>query len=323
MESAQTTQNSAPLHDDFETPAAIAARSASLVRIRPEKGWVSLKLGELWQYRELLFFLTWRDVKVRYKQTILGAAWAIIQPFFTMVVFSLFFGRLAGIPSDGIPYPIFSYAALVPWTFFANGLTLSSNSLVTSSNLIKKVYFPRLVVPISSVISGLVDFGLAFVVLFAMMIFYGISPLNRPLDLPLLFPAGFDFLPTVFGASYNILFLPYFLLLALTTSLGVGLWLSAMNVQFRDVRYLVPFMTQIWMFATPIAYPSSLLSEPWRTIYGLNPMSGVVEGFRWALLGTDTAPGPIIIVSSIVALLLLISGAFYFRRMEKTFADVV
>ncbi len=323
MESAKTTQNTAAQPDDPETGLASVARSSTLVQIRPERGWVSLRMGELWQYRELLFFLTWRDVKVRYKQTILGAAWAIIQPFFTMVVFSLFFGRLAGIPSDGIPYPIFSYAALVPWTFFANGLTLSSNSLVASSNLIKKVYFPRLVVPVSSVISGLVDFALAFSVLLVMMLVYGISPLNQPVDLPLLMPAGVDLMPLVYGPSYNILFLPYFLLLALTTSLGVGLWLSAMNVQFRDVRYLVPFMTQIWLFATPIAYPSSLLSEPWRTLYGINPMAGVVEGFRWALLGTETAPGPIIIVSSIMALLLLVSGAFYFRRMEKTFADVV
>ncbi len=323
MESAKTTQNSPARPTEAEDALTAAGRAATLVQIRPERGWVSLRLGELWQYRELLFFLTWRDVKVRYKQTILGAAWAIIQPFFTMVVFSLFFGRLAGIPSDGIPYPIFSYAALVPWTFFANGLTLSSNSLVASSNLIKKVYFPRLVVPVSSVVSGLVDFVLAFSVLLVMMLVYGINPLSQPVDLPLLMPAGVELFPTVYGPSYNILFLPYFLLLALTTSLGVGLWLSAMNVQFRDVRYLVPFMTQIWLFATPIAYPSSLLSEPWRTIYGINPMAGVVEGFRWALLGTETAPGPIIIVSSIVALLLLVSGAFYFRRMEKTFADVV
>lgn len=293
------------------------------VRIQPARGWVSLQLDEIWRYRELLFFLTWRDVKVRYKQTILGASWAIIQPFLTMVVFSLFFGRLAGIPSDGIPYPIFSYAALVPWTFFANGLTQSSNSLVNSSNLIKKVYFPRLIVPVSTVISGVVDFALAFGVLVVMMVFYGISPFNRPVELPLLFSAGVDLMPTVYAATYNIIFLPYFLLLAFVTSLGVGLWLSAMNVQFRDVRYLVPFLVQIWMFATPIAYPSSLLDEPWRTIYGINPMAGVVEGFRWALLGTDTAPGPIIIVSTIVALALLVSGALYFRRMEKTFADVV
>lgn len=272
---------------------------ASVLRLEPSLGWVSLRLHELWEYRELLYFLTWRDIKVRYKQTVLGAAWAIIQPFFTMVIFSLFFGKLAKIPSDGIPYPIFAYAALVPWIFFANGLTQSSNSLVGSANLIKKVYFPRLVIPISSVVSGAVDFVLAFTVLLGMMLFYGIFP------------------------TFNIIWLPFLLVLAFVTSLGVGLWFSAMNVQFRDVRYTIPFLTQVWLFATPIAYPSSLLSEPWRTVYGLNPMVGVVEGFRWALLGTDTAPGPVIVVSSLAALFILIGGAFYFRRMEKTFADVV
>ncbi len=270
-----------------------------MIRIEPTKGWVSLKLYEVWEYRELLYFLTWRDIKVRYKQTVLGAAWAIIQPFFTMVVFSLFFGRLAKIPSDGVPYPIFSYAALVPWTFFANGLNQSSNSLVVSGNLIKKVYFPRLVAPISAVLSGSVDFFLAFIVLLGMMFFYDVYP------------------------SANIIFLPIFFLMIMITSMGVGFWLSAMNVQFRDIRYTLPFLTQFWMFATPIAYPSSLLSEPWKTIYGINPMVGVIEGFRWALLGTNTAPGPIIIVSFLVALFLLISGAFYFRRLEKNFADVV
>lgn len=270
-----------------------------VTRIEPSKGWVSLKLHELWEYRELLYFLTWRDIKVRYKQTVLGAAWAIIQPFFTMMVFSLFFGRLAKVPSDGIPYPIFSYAALVPWTFFAHGLNQASNSLVSSANLITKVYFPRLAVPIATLISGVVDFMLAFMVLLGMMLYFGIAP------------------------TANVFWLPFFLLLALITALGTSLWLSAMNVQFRDVRYLVPFLMQFWLFATPIAYPTSLLSEPWRTLYGINPMAGVVEGFRWALLGTDTAPGPIIIVSSLAALTLLLSGAFYFRRMEKTFADVV
>lgn len=270
------------------------------LRIEPSHGWVSLQLREIWRYRELLYFLTWRDVKVRYKQTILGAAWAIIQPLMTMIVFSLFFGNLAKIPSDGVPYPIFSYTALVPWAYFASALNASSNSLVGSSNLIKKIYFPRLVIPIASVISGSVDFLLAFVVLLAMML-------------------GFGIVPTI-----NVIFLPVLLLLGVMTSLGIGLWLSAMNVQFRDVRYTVPFLTQFWLFATPIAYPSSLIeSDLARTIYGINPMVGVVEGFRWALLGTDTAPGPIIIVSFLAATLLLTSGAFYFRRMEKTFADVV
>src|SRR5438876_6974207 len=255
-----------------------AIASAPVLILQPTSGFLRLKLRDLWEYRELLYFLVWRDVKVRYKQTALGASWAIIQPFLTMVVFSIFFGHLAKVPSDGIPYPIFSYAALVPWTFFANGLAQSSNSLVGSANLIKKVYFPRLSVPLATVLSGVVDFALAFLVLLGMMFWYGIVP------------------------TINVLWLPLFLLLALVTALGVGLWLSALNVQFRDVRYVVPFLTQFWLFATPIAYPSSLLHQPWRTIYGLNPMAGVVEGFRWALLGTKTAPGPMLFVSSTVAL---------------------
>ncbi len=270
-----------------------------VTRIQPSRGWVSLKLHELWEYRELLYFLTWRDIKVRYKQTALGAAWAIIQPLFTMMVFSLFFGRLAKIPSDGIPYPIFCYAALVPWTFFANGLTQSSNSLVGSSNLITKVYFPRLTIPLATVFSGLIDFLLAFALLLAMMVYY-----NVPITL-------------------KVFWFPVFLSLALVTSLGVGLWLSALNVQYRDVRYVVPFIAQFWMLATPIAYPSSLLKEPWRTAYGLNPMAGVVEGFRWALLGSQISVGPLLIASALASVLILIGGAFYFRRMEKTFADVV
>lgn len=273
--------------------------SGTYMRIQASPGWVPLKLSELWQYRELFYFLTWRDIKVRYKQTALGASWAIIQPLFTMVIFSIFFGRLAKIPSDGIPYPIFSYAALVPWTFFSNGMAQSSNSLVGSANLIKKVYFPRLVVPVSSVIGGAVDFVLAFAVLLGLMFHYGI------------------------GLTLNVVWLPLFLLLAFTTSLGVGLWLSALNVEYRDIRYVVPFLTQFWMFATPIAYPSSLLSEPWKTVYGLNPMVGVVEGFRWALLGTKTMTGPMVYASAFVSLAILVGGAFYFRRMEKSFADVV
>jgi lipopolysaccharide transport system permease protein len=267
--------------------------------IKPSKGWVSLGLKDLWEYRELLYFLTWRDIKVRYKQTVLGATWAIIQPFFTMVVFSLFFGRLAKIPSDGIPYPLFAFAALVPWTFFANGLSQSSNSLVGSANLITKVYFPRLIIPVSSILSGFIDFAIAFAVFILMALYYGIFP------------------------TISIILLPFLLLLGFTTALGVGLWLSALNVKFRDVRYMIPFLTQFWLFATPIAYPSSLLSEPWRTIYGINPMVGVVEGFRWAILGTDTAPGPMIFVSALVSLALLISGVFYFKRVEKSFADII
>jgi lipopolysaccharide transport system permease protein len=274
-------------------------RGSPLLRIKPSKGWTSLGLRELWEYRELLYFFTWRDIKVRYKQTVLGAAWAIIQPFFTMVVFSLFFGRLAQIPSDDVPYPIFSYTALVPWMLFANGLIQASDSMVSNANLLRKVYFPRLAVPIAVILSGVVDFALAFLVLIGMMLYYGMVP------------------------TINIVWLPLFLLLALATSLGAGFWLSAMNVQFRDVRYAVPFLVQLWLFATPIVYPSTLLPEPWRTLYGLNPMAGVVEGFRWALLGTATSPQPIITVSALIALTLTLSGALYFRRQEKTFADVV
>ncbi|UVT19545.1 MAG: ABC transporter permease [Nitrospira sp.] len=273
--------------------------NAQIIRITATKGWVALQLKELWAYRELLYFLIWRDVKVRYKQTALGAAWAIIQPVFTMIVFSVFFGRLGKIPSDGVPYPLFAYAALVPWTFFSQGLSQASNSLVGSGNLIKKVYFPRLSVPIAAVTSGLIDFAIAFIVLLGMILYYGITP------------------------TLNVVWLPFLLLLTLITSLGVSLWLSALNVQFRDVRHAIPFLTQFWLFATPIAYPSSLLSEPWRTLYSINPMVGVVEGFRWALLGTDTAPGPMIIVSALAALAILVSGTFYFRRLEKTFADVI
>lgn len=267
--------------------------------IRPPDGSFSLGLKDVFQYRELIYFLSIRNIKIRYKQTILGASWAIIQPFFTMVVFSLFFGNLAGVPSDGIEYPLFSYAALVPWTFFANSMIQSSQSLVGNANLITKVYFPRLAIPLSTVLSGIIDFILAFVVLLGMMVFFGQSP------------------------TINVIFLPYFFLLTWVTTTGVGIWLAAMNVQFRDVRYAIPFFVQFWLFSTPIAYSSSLLSEPWRTLYGLNPMVGVVEGFRWALLGTDTAPGPIIIASSIVSLLIFVSGLWYFNKMEKSFADIV
>jgi lipopolysaccharide transport system permease protein len=269
------------------------------IRIQRSKGWVSLRLKELWEFRELVYFLTWRDVKVRYKQTVLGAAWAILQPLLTMLVFSLVFGRLAQIPSDGVPYPVFTFAALVPWSFFANGLTQSSNSLVGSANLITKVYFPRLAVPIATILSGVIDFVLAFVVLLGLLAYYHVMP------------------------SSHIIWLPLFLLLALMTSLGTGLWLSAMNVLFRDVRYTVPFLTQFWLFATPIAYPSSLIREPWRTVFAINPMVGAVEGFRWALFGTRPAPVIPVAVSFVVALLLMVTGALYFRRMERTFADIV
>jgi lipopolysaccharide transport system permease protein len=252
----------------------------------------------LWEYRELLYFLVWRDIKVRYKQTALGAAWAILQPVLTMVVFSVFFGRLAKVPSDGIPYPVFALAALVPWQLFAYSVSESTNSLVVSQNLIKKVYFPRLLIPVASVLAGLVDFAISFVALVGLMTYYGIRP------------------------TAAIAILPLFILLAVASALCVGLWLSALNVQFRDVRYTIPFLTQFWMFVTPVAYPSSLIPGKWRTVFGLNPMAGVVEGFRWALLGKATSLGPLLAVSIGVVVVLLFGGLVYFRRMESTFADV-
>ena len=267
--------------------------------ITPPTGLAVPDLRELWAYRELLYFLVWRDVKVRYKQTGLGIAWAVLQPLLTMLVFSLFFGRLARVPSDGVPYPLFALAALVPWTFFAYGLTQSANSVVADQQLVTKVYFPRLAIPTATVLSGAVDLVPSLVVLLGLMLYFGLAP------------------------SLNALWTGPLLLLAFVTALGAGLWLAALNVRYRDVRYTLPFLTQLWLFATPIAYPSSLLAEPWRTIYGINPMAGVVEGFRWALLGTDTAPGPIIAVSALAALLLLVGGVFYFRRMEDSFADVI
>lgn len=274
--------------------------SPEITRIESTSGWVAVRIGELYKYRELLYFFTWRDIKVRYKQTILGASWAILQPVMTMVVFSLFFGRLARMPSDGIPYPLFSLTALVPWTFFANGMIKASNSLVGSANIIKKIYFPRLALPISAVLGGLVDFVLAFVVLIVMLLVYGVVP------------------------TIHIIWLPFFILLAFLTSLGVSLWLAALNVQFRDVRYIVPFIVQLWMFSSPVVYPASLIENPfYRALYALNPMVGVIEGFRWSLLGTETPPSMMTFFSIGVTLVLLVGGAFYFRRMEKTFADVV
>lgn len=272
--------------------------SLPVVVIRPSLGWIPINLRDLWIYRELLYFLTWREVKVRYKQTLLGAAWAIIQPFFMMVVFTLFFGKLARVPSEGIPYPLFNYAALLPWTLFAEGITRSSNSLIQDANLVKKVYFPRLVMPLSSILSPLVDFAIAFTILIGMMFYYGYPP------------------------TMQMLWLPAFIILALMTALGVGLWLSAINVKYRDVRYVIPFLIQLWLFASPVVYSSSLLPEKFQVIYGLNPMAGVIEGFRWALLGTEP-PGSLIAISVIIVIVILISGAFYFRRSEKTFADVI
>jgi lipopolysaccharide transport system permease protein len=281
-----------------EIPKSSTDHSSAL-RIEPAHGWNSLALRELWQYRELLYFLTWRDIKVRYKQTLLGAAWAVIQPFFMMVVFSLFFGWLARVPSDGIPYPVFTFSALLPWQLFSHALTESSNSVVGNQNLITKVYFPRLVIPIAAVLGGVVDFVIAFVLLSVMMLYYGIVP------------------------GWAIVTLPGFILLALLTALGVGLWLSALNAQYRDVRYTISFLVQIWLVATPVAYPSSLVPERWRGLYGLNPMAGVVEGFRWALLGKSEPPGLMLWVSIAVVVSLLVGGLYYFRRMEQEFADVV
>ncbi|HEX2980163.1 MAG TPA: ABC transporter permease [Anaerolineaceae bacterium] len=271
------------------------------VHIEPSRGWVSLSLRDLWIYRELLYFLTWRDIKVRYKQTALGVVWAILQPVLTMVVFTFIFGKLANLGPKGVPYPIFSFVAVLPWQYFSQSLNLSSNSLVGNAAMITKVYFPRLIIPISSVLGGLVDFAVAFVILIGMMVYYGIRP------------------------TFAIVFLPLFLLLALITALGVGLWLATLNVQYRDVRYIVPFLTQFWMYATPAIYSSDLLQklgEPWISLSGLNPLMGVVEGFRWAMLGMDP-PGPMIAVSAVIAVLILVSGLFYFRRVEKGFADVI
>jgi homopolymeric O-antigen transport system permease protein len=272
---------------------------APLLVIRPLKGLVSLQLVELWKHREVLYFLIWRDIKVRYKQTVLGATWAVIQPLFTMVIFSIFFGRLAKVPSEGLPYPLFSYSALVVWTFFATGLNQASNSLVSSSNLITKVYFPRLVVPMAAVFAGMLDLSIAGGTLVIMMAYYQ------------------------HGTTAHIVWVPALVLLALVTSVGVSFWFSALNVKYRDIRHVLPFVVQLWMFGTPIAYPSSLVPARFRAIYALNPMAGVVEGFRWAILGTKPGPGVMVIVSSVIALLVLISGAYFFRRMETTFADVV
>jgi len=277
-----------------------------IIRIQPSRGWSALGLREVWVYRELLYFLVWRDVKIRYKQTVLGAAWAVLQPVLTMLVFTIFFGGLAKVGSDGLPYPIFSFTGLLPWTFFAQGLTQSSGSILSSSSLITKVYFPRLVIPISSVLAGAVDFAIAFVILVGMMAYYGIAP-----------------------SVAVIWWLPILFLLATVASLGVGFWLSALSVEYRDVRFVVPFFVQMWLFVTPVIYPASKVAGKLeqlglpRWLYGLNPMAGVVEGFRWALLRTGRPDMAVLSASAIVAVVLMVSGAFYFRRMERGFADVV
>lgn len=270
-----------------------------VIEIEPSRGLVPLRLRSLWEYRELIYFLVWRDIKVRYKQTSLGAAWAILQPFLTMVVFSVVFGKLAKIPSDGFPYPVFVYTALLPWQLFSHSLSECGNSLVLNRDLITKVYFPRLVIPLAAVLALLVDFVIAFIVLLGMMYYYGIFP------------------------TMAILTLPLFIMLAVATALAVGLWLSALNVRYRDVHYTIPFLTQFWLFATPIAYPTSLVPEPWRIWYGLNPMVGVVDGFRWALLGRAGNLDSSTVISVFVIGLLLFGGLIYFRYTEKTFADMV
>jgi lipopolysaccharide transport system permease protein len=272
---------------------------APVLRITPPARWWVLPFRELWHYRELLYFFVWRDIKIRYKQTAIGAAWAILQPFLAMLVFTLFFGKLAHIPSEGLPYPVFSYSGLLPWMYFAASLQTATNTIVENQRVITKVYFPRLTLPLSSVLSGLVDFGIAFLMFAAMMVYYHMRP------------------------SLTMLWLPAFLLLAVLTALGVGLWLSAMNAIYRDVRYVLPFLVQFWMFASPVVYPTSLMPAKWRWVYALNPMTGVIEGFRWSLAGTGDPPGHLILVSSGVVLLILLGGVAYFQRMETTIADVV
>lgn len=270
-----------------------------VLRIAPVAHWWALPFGELWNYRELLYFFIWRDIKVRYKQTAIGAAWAVLQPFLTMLIFSLFFGKLAHIPSQGLPYPIFYYSALLPWMYFAAALQNATNTIVENQRLITKVYFPRLDLPLSSVLSGLVDFGISFLMFVAMMVYYGIRPT----------PA--------------LLWLPAFLLFAVLTALGVGLWLAALNAMYRDVRYVLPFLVQFWMFASPVAYPASLVPAKWRWLYGLNPMAGVIEGFRWSLTGNGEAPGRLVFISAVAVLAVLLGGIAYFQKMETVIADVV
>ena len=284
-----------------QTQAAVAAEPAEspVVRIEARRGWLALDLAELWAYRDLIYFFIWRDIKVRYKQTVIGAAWAILQPVLTMLVFSLFFGRLAKIPSEGLPYPIFYYSALLPWMYFATAMQGATNIVVENQRVITKIYFPRVVLPVASVMAGLVDFSISFIVFLALMAFYRTVPTGA------------------------VIWLPFFTLLAVMTALGVGLWLSALNAMYRDVRYVVPFLVQFWMFASPVAYPSSLVPEKWRWLYGLNPMAGVIEGFRWALTGHGQAPGILLAASSAAVALLVLSGLVYYHAMEGTIADVV
>jgi lipopolysaccharide transport system permease protein len=282
-----------------QAQSATQVEPKSAAVIGPPDGFVQLNLQDLWEYRELLYFLVWRDVKVRYKQTVIGAGWAILQPFFTMVIFTLFFGQLAQLPSGGVPYPVFYYSALLPWMYFAQALSSATNTMVENQRIITKIYFPRLILPLAAVLSGLVDFSIAFTILIGLMWFYGIVP------------------------TLAVLLLPLFLLLSVATALGVGLWLSALNAIYRDVRYVIPFLVQSWMFASPVAYPSSLVPEGWRWLYALNPMAGVIEGFRWALTGQGQLSGSLLLASTGAVLLALLGGLLYFQRIEETIADVV
>lgn len=270
-----------------------------VIFLRPSRGWAALNLRDLWLYRELIYFLTWRDIKVRYKQTVLGAAWAIIQPLVNMVVLTIIFGRLANMSTEGLPRPIFIFTALLPWGLFSKALSDAGRSMLSNRSMITKVYFPRLIIPLASVMGGVLDFLIQFLVLIGMMLYYKITPT---------------------AATWT---LPFFLILALVTALGFGLWLSALNVLYRDVGYILPFLTQIWLLLTPVAYSASEVPEQWQLVYALNPMVGVVEAFRWALLGTETAPGPMLAVSTGISLFLLVTGMYFFRRMERTFADMV
>ncbi len=269
------------------------------VYIKPSTGLAALNLRDLWIYRELVFFMIWRDIKVRYKQTLLGAAWAVIQPVLTMLIFNFIFGTVAKVTTEGIPYPIFSYTALLPWGLFSAALNNASRSLTTNQNMVSKIYFPRLVLPLASVLGGLVDFAIAFLILIVLMIYYKVTPT-----------------PAIWT-------LPLFLLLTVVTALGVALWLSAINVQYRDVNYVLPFLTQFWLFLTPVAYSANVISAKWQFVYSLNPMAGVVNGFRWALLGTNTGPSMNMAISIGISLIFLVSGLFYFRSMERTFADTI
>jgi lipopolysaccharide transport system permease protein len=279
--------------------AAIESETSALTIIQPSKGWIKINFKELWRYRELFYFLVWRDIKVRYKQSLLGAAWAILQPFLTMVIFSVFFGNWAGIPTDDVAQPVFYFAGILPWQLFQSGVSKAGVSLVSSRNLITKVYFPRLTVPIAPVIAGLLDFGLAFLVLIGLMVFYGVAPTSAVWTLPL------------------------FLLLALITAVGVGLWLAGLNVTYRDIGYVIPFLMQLWFFLSPVVYSATIVPDWFKPIYALNPMVGVVSGFRWAILGVGQPDTTTLLASVGLSLLILVSGLFYFRRMEKTFADVV